>query len=277
MKVLTFSCLAALLSAVLFLPAHAEETTKPVPRTIDLFDAIEEGLLDVKVVTESSMNARITAKNISDVPLVVNLPSTFAAVPLQQFGDDFGVGGGGGGGGRRNRGGGSSRNSGSGGSNNNSGNQSSGGSFGNNNSGSSNRGGNNWSLAPEKVVREDVKTVCLEHGKREPSRHMKYELKPLESVTSSPEVQMLCELVGSGAVDQDAAQAAVWHYNNGLSWEELANKTLRRPGAYTESYFSRRQMAYAVALGQKVEEKVAEMEKSAQKSTPKHERSASEM
>ncbi len=51
---------------------------------------------------------------------------------------------------------------------------------------------------------------------------MRYELKPLATVTDKPEVQMLCELVGSGDVDQDAAQAAVWHYNNGLTWEELA-------------------------------------------------------
>lgn len=278
MRALTFVCVA--LWAALMIPAftNAEEAVSPVPRTVDLFDAIDQGLLEVKVVTESSMRAKITAKNISDIPLVVNLPPTFAAVPLQQFGDDFLGGGDGGGrrGGGRGRGGSSRGGSGGYGGGNNSGNQSSGGGWGNNNSGNNNnRGGNNWSLAPEKVVREEVRTVCLEHGKREPRRHMDYELRPLSDVTDKPEVEMLCELVGSGAVDQDAAQAAVWHYNNGLTWEELANKPYRRPGTRTQPYFSREQMMYAVTLSKKVEEKIAEMGEKPGEPAP--ERSASEM
>ena len=120
-------------------------------------------------------------------------------------------------------------------------------------------GGGMFSIAPEKTVRQDVKTVCLEHGKREPRSFMKYELKPLEAVTGKKEVHMLCAMVGRGEVDQQAAQAAVWHYNNDMSWEELANK-MHKPRVDAISYvpyFSQRQMAYAMTLGKKIEEKVA--------------------
>ena len=115
-----------------------------------------------------------------------------------------------------------------------------------------------FNIAPEKSVRQNVKTVCLEHGKREPRSFMKYELKPLEAVTDKKEVHMLCALVGRGEVDQKSAQAAVWHYNNGMTWEELAGKTHkpRIDSMYYVPYFSQQQMAYAMTLGKKIEEKV---------------------
>ncbi len=256
MKILSFSryagCLAALVMAVLVNSVCGAETSQPVPRTVGLFDAMKDGLIEVKVQTTNSLDAKITAKNISDVPLVVSLPKTFAAVPLQQFDGGYGTGGG-------------SRRSDRGGNNdNNNENQSTGGGF-NNSSGTG--GSGMWSLAPEKIVRENVKTVCLEHGKREPRRTQAYELKPLESVTDKPEVIKLCELVGNGAVDQDAAQAAVWHYNNGMSWEELANKTIQRPGSRRSFYFNRQQMMTAVSLGQNVEAAIAQEKQQKQKTT----------
>ena len=116
-----------------------------------------------------------------------------------------------------------------------------------------------WSIPPEKIVRQNVNMVCLEHGKREPARHMDYELRPLGSVTDKPEVHALCNLVGNGAVDQNAAQAAVWHYNSGLSWEELANKQHkpRIDSLNSVPYFSQEQMLYSMNLSKQNEDKIA--------------------
>ncbi|MDR2440219.1 MAG: hypothetical protein LBE12_12745 [Planctomycetaceae bacterium] len=236
-------------------------TTSKIPTEIGLFDAVKQNLIEAKITAKNSLEGRVTVKNKSGIPLRINLPETFAAVPLGQF-DDFG-GGGEGGGRRGGRGGSGSSRGGSGG-----GAQTTGGGFGGMGGMSGGMGG--WSIPPEKIIRQDVKMVCLEYGKREPARHMNYELRPLGSVTDKAEVHTLCNLVGSGVVDQQAAQAAVWHYNNGLSWEELANKQ-HKPRVDSPNqvpYFSQEQMFYAMNLGKQVEEKIAK-EKEADKNRKK--------
>lgn len=226
---------------------------------VEFFDAMKEGLIDASIITHSSLDARITVRNKTDKTLRVNLPENFAAVHVVKQGfDDFGGGGGGSSRGRGGRGGGQ--------------NQATGGGLG----GAGGGGGGQmgiFNLPPEKVLRQNVKTVCLEHGKREPARHLRYELRPLEEVTDKEEVHILCSLVGSGSVDQQSAQAAVWHYNNGLSWEELAAKQYkpRIDSSATVPYFNPRQILYAMNLGKKVEEKVAEMKKTEKKADqPSH-------
>jgi hypothetical protein len=226
--------------------------TSKIPAEIDFFDAIKQNLIEAKITTKNSMEGRVTVKNKSGVPLRVNLPKTFAAVPLGQF-DDLG-GSGDSGSGRRGSSSGGRSGSSRGGSG---GGQTTGGGFGGM-SGMSGSSGS-WSIPPEKIIRQDVKMVCLEYGKREPARHMNYVLQPLGSVTNKPEVHALCNLVGNGAVDQNAAQAAVWHYNNDLSWEELASKQHKpRIDALNQvPYFSQEQMIYAMNLGKIIEEKIA--------------------
>ncbi|MDR3196565.1 MAG: hypothetical protein LBU34_01745 [Planctomycetaceae bacterium] len=245
------------------------DTTSKIPTEIGLFDAVKQNLIEAKITARNSMEGRVTIKNKSGVPLRINLPETFAAVPLGQF-DDLGIGGGEGGGRRGGRSGGSSRGGGSGG-----GAQTTGGGFG---GGGMSGGMGGWSIPPEKILRQDVSMVCLEYGKREPARHMNYELRPLGSVTNKPEVHALCNLVGSGAVDQNAAQAAVWHYNNGLSWEELANKQHKpRVDSLNQvPYFSQEQMFYAMNLGKHIEEKIAK-EKEADKKNKKSSSYADEL
>ena len=66
--------------------------------------------------------------------------------------------------------------------------------------------------------------VCLEHGKAEPRAAIPYEIKPIDSVTDNPETQELCRMLGTGQINQRAAQVAVWHYNNSMSWHYLAGK-----------------------------------------------------
>jgi hypothetical protein len=249
---------------------QTKKNTAEPAASVDLFEAIDSGLVEARVVAENSLDGKIIFKNKTKEPLEVRLPETFAAVPLHQF-DDFAGGGAAGNGGTR--GGGNRNNNG-----NNGGNQMMGGGYGGGGYGSGMGGGMGgmWSVAsetldkpaitllPAKYVKKNIKTVCLEHGKKEPAKHIEYVLKPIDEalekgkIQNPEEVKLLCNLVGNGVVDQKAGQAAVWHYANGLSWEELAAKTRKKAGAPTQLYFSRQQMTYAVTLGKKVETQVAQ-------------------
>jgi hypothetical protein len=59
----------------------------------------------------------------------------------------------------------------------------------------------------------------------------------------------LCRLLGQGQVPQRAAQAAAWHLNNDISWQELANKMIKHLTGNDEPYFTQDELrtAYAVA------------------------------
>ncbi len=45
-------------------------------------------------------------------------------------------------------------------------------------------------------------------------------------------------MLGNGLINQRAAQAAAWHLENNMSWEELANKQIRHLNGIREPYFS---------------------------------------
>ncbi|PQO31773.1 hypothetical protein C5Y97_20415 [Blastopirellula marina] len=102
---------------------------------------------------------------------------------------------------------------------------------------------------PEKVQKIKVQGVCLDHGLEDPDPKIPYELKPIEAYTTKPGVAELCHLLGSGELNQRSAQAAAWHLNNGMSWEELANKRIHHLIGPDTPYFSRQelQVAYKAA------------------------------
>ncbi|MCH2369534.1 MAG: hypothetical protein MK324_03220 [Pirellulales bacterium] len=79
-------------------------------------------------------------------------------------------------------------------------------------------------IEPGKVRKFKVMTVCLEHGKKEPNPRVKYDIVPIESFTKKAEVIELCRMLGTGQMNQSAAQAAAWHFTDGLSWPELVHK-----------------------------------------------------
>jgi len=106
-------------------------------------------------------------------------------------------------------------------------------------------GGGFFNLEPNKMRRIKVMTVCLEHGKKEPSPRMEYDIVPIEWMTNKPEVIEICKMIGSGQLDQAAAQAATWHYTDNMSWQELAQKVGRiHLNGATEPYFLRQQMIW---------------------------------
>ena len=100
-----------------------------------------------------------------------------------------------------------------------------------------------FNVPPEKIAQFKVPTVCLEHGKPEPRPAIAYEIQPIESVTDKPEVQELCRMLGTGQINQRAAQVAAWNLNNGMSWQQLAAKQLQYANGASEPYFTPKKFA----------------------------------
>lgn len=210
----------------------------PDHETVEMFAAIEKGQIGVKLIPKDSTESRVLIENKTKQPLNVKLPEAFAGVPvLAQPGGVGGLGVGGGlGGGRNNNFGG--------------GNQGFGGGMGMmGGMGGMGMGmGGFMNVAPEKVGNLKVTTVCLEHGKNEPRPAMKYEIKPIEKFTDNKQVHELLRMLGSGRIDQRAAQVAAWHLNNNMSWQELAAKQLEHANRPSEPYFSPQQIQAGMKL-----------------------------
>jgi hypothetical protein len=75
---------------------------------------------------------------------------------------------------------------------------------------------------------------------------MKYEIKPIDSYVDRPAVIELIKAFGRGQLKHDAAQAAVWHLNNDIRWEELAAK--RKSTRSPQPYFSGVDLRMAVQI-----------------------------
>jgi len=235
----------ALLPGFALSAGPAAEAPEPAPETVEMFAAIEDGQIDVKLIPKDSTECRVLIENKTQKPLTVRLPEAFAGVPvLAQLGGLGGMGamggmgrGGGWGGGMGGMGGGM---------------QSFGGGMGGWGGGMGGWGGGMgmggmggmgfMNVPPEKVGKLKVTTVCLEHGKREPRAAMKYEIKPIEQFTDRKEVQELCRMLGRGMMPQRVAQVAAWHLANDMSWQELASKQLRFANGIRTPYFSSREI-----------------------------------
>ncbi|MDO4587817.1 MAG: hypothetical protein Q4C95_11040 [Planctomycetia bacterium] len=272
-------CLTLLLSLAFFFPltmnsakaANNKNQNEANAKRLNLFQAIEEGLVEVQLTPKNAMECSVSVKNNSKKHLLIDMPSTFAGVPVVaqpggrgMMGGMGGMGGmgamGGFGGlgemdamgiGGRNQdrmGGGLGSRSGSSG--NSGGNQSFGGGMGGGrSSGMGGRGGGMFSIAPEKTVREKVRTVCLEHGKKDPTPNVKYTMVPLETYTNSKTTQTLCSMLANEEIDQYALQAAVWNEENGLTFDEMAVKTTRNSGLeHPRPFFQAQQ----IVLGQQI-------------------------
>lgn len=251
------------LAAVLPLAVVQVKAAEPVDESqaVELFQAMEEGLVEVKLVPKNSLESSLSVTNKTNRPIVVDMPSAFAGVPVLAQPPMGGFGGGGFGGGpggggfgggafggddmgRGGRGGRGGMDSGRGGNSNSGGNQSIGGGMGGGRMGGmgggmgGRRGGGMFSIAPNKTHKEAVRTVCLEHGKKEPRSTVKYTIVPIDSYTDNKTTQVLCEMLGDKDLDQNAVQVAVWSAENGMTMEELAAKTRQTArNNPVESYF----------------------------------------
>ena len=180
---------------------------------VDIFDAVDAGQVDAKFVALNDHEAKLIVTNNTDKPVTLKMPEAFAGVPVAaQFG-------GGGGGGNRGGGGRTGGTSGGGG-----GQQSVGGGGGMMGGGGMGGGGGMFSVPPEKTTKVDLPIVCLDHGLRDPSSSAPYKMVRAEEHLDRPAVIELLKAYGRGELKRDAVQAATWHLNNDLSWEELAAK-----------------------------------------------------
>jgi len=244
--ILAPACVLLFAFQVLAAPRANSRTTKTKEDavTVELFDAIKSGDIEVRVIAKDAAAGNVLIKNKTAKPLSIKLPEAVAAVPVAaQFvpgGAIGGIGGPFGGGGMNGMMGGNGMN-GAGA------NQTLGGGFpgmnGGMNGGMNNGipfGGNGrgfnaglpgagfpgglFKVEPEKVGKLKMTSVCLEHGKPDPNPHIEYELRPLDEVAKDPRTIEAVRMLARGEIDQKSAQAAAWHLANGLTWEQLAGK-----------------------------------------------------
>ena len=250
MKRLRCCTLAFALLSCFFLGARTRSATptKPAAPAVDLFEAIESGDVEVKLILKDSTGGNVTIANKTKKPLTIKLPEAFAGVPVMaQFGGaGMGMGGmgmGGGGMGSGMGGGMQGFGGGMGGM---------GGGMGGMGGGMMGGGGGGFfNLAPEKVGKLKVVGVCLDHGKKDPNPRVTYELKPIETLVKDPQVVEVVKMVGSGEIRQHAGQAATWHLANGLTWQQLARKIgVKHLNGSTEPYFRHSDLNLAVRVAQ---------------------------
>jgi hypothetical protein len=229
MKIIT--TLAALLLAVSSLApnGHAVDT-KSVPPSdaVDFFQAVEDQQIDAKFIAKNDHEGRLLITNKTNRPINLKLPEAFAGVPLAQFGGGGGGGRGGGGGGFGGGGGGQQQQVGGGG-----------GGLGGGGQGGGGGGGGFFSVPPEETAKINFELVCLDHGLRSPNGSSAYRIVPATEHLD-PAVVELLKAFGRGELQRGAVQAAAWHLNSGLSWDELASKLqgTRRSGPNRAPYFT---------------------------------------
>jgi hypothetical protein len=233
-------------------------TPAATQQQIDLFDGMRDGQLAAKIVAMNDHLARLFIMNKTQQPLNIKLPEAFAAVPaLAQIG---------GGGGGRGGGSGGSRSSSSSGQN-----QSGGGGLGGGGGGGRGGGGGGglYSVPPEKSSEIDAPLLCLDHGLRDPSSSVPYKIVPAEEHIDRPAVIELLKAFGRGELQHGAAQAAAWHLNNDLTWDELAAKKQgTKRSMYRPPYFSTEQMKLAMEYATVAEFEAQEAEREKQHQKP---------
>ena len=255
LRVTLMMALAVGLPAAAMAKGGVSKTSKPADNheEIELFAAMASGDIEVELIPKDASKSTIRFTNKSGKPVSVKLPEAFAGVPvLAQIGGFGGGGlgggglGGGGFGGGGFGGGGGGGNQGFGGGFGGGGGGLGGGGLGGGGFGGGGLGGGFMNLAAEKVGTVRVNTFCLEHGKKDPNPHIKYELRPIEQFTDNKEVAEVCRMLATGELPQNTAQAAAWNLMDGLTWQELAAKDkVRRSNGYVEKWFSYDELALA--------------------------------
>ncbi len=216
--------------------AVPKEAAKEPANVVELFAGMESGEIEVKVFPKDATKGTVTIKNNTDKPLTIKVPAALAGVPVLAQGCGLGALGG------------------CGGNNNNNANQGFGGGMmggmGGMMGGMGGMGGF-FNVAPDKVAKVKLVTVCLDHGKDDPNPHIEYKLVPIESYVKDPAVTEVIKLMVAGKIDQHSAQAAAWHLQNGLTWQELATKIgTKHLNGTVEPYFTAVHLKRALAVTQ---------------------------
>ncbi len=249
-------------------PAITKPGYDPSARKVELFKAIEEGLVDVKLIQMNAKNGNLIIDNKGKEPLTIQLPEAFVGVHVlnQGFGGGGlgggGLGGGGLGGGQGGQQGGAQTTGGG------AGGQQGGGLGGGGLGGGGNAGGGGgfFSIPAEKRVRLPVRSVCLEYGKPEPNSKSPYNIREVETVSKDPVLKEMLGFVSSGRASENVAQAAAWHLANGKSWAELAAMKIDHVGAAATQMFSQYEISQAQMLVAASKQRAVDKEEARKKS-----------
>ncbi len=216
---------------------------------MDVFEGIEKGVLDVKMIPHDAMGGNVLVENKGDKPLNVDFPAAFVGKQIlkQGFGGQGGGGGFGGGGQQGGgQGGGGQQQQGGGGQG---GQQGGGGGFGGGGQqGGGGGGGGFFSVPTDRIIRFKYLAVCLEHGKADPSPRSVYRIAKVEEFSADPVLAETLKMVATGQLDPQAGQAATWHLTDKMSWEQLAAKSIPHIGKQPTPYFSAETLARARSI-----------------------------
>ena len=264
------------------LPTITKPSLNADAEQVELFAAMKEGSLEAWLIPEDEAKGYVFIENKSDAPLTIQMPTAFVGVQnLKQFlGNGNGNGNGnifggpnnqnaqnqGGLGGNQSVGGGTSQNQ-----NANIGNN---GPFGNGNNGNGNVGNNFFrpgapffSIPPQRRVRLEFNSVCLNHGLKTPSRLNRYHLVSVDEYTNNEQLKELLSWVATGKVPQKTAQAATWHLTDDMSAQDLIAKKEHHLGGAVTNYFSRRDVLQAKEMLDFVDQQIAERKKADKNAT----------
>lgn len=107
---------------------------------------------------------------------------------------------------------------------------------------------NFFSIPAAATVRLPFHSVCLEHGKATPTPRNTYQLVRTEQYSDKPELKAISRAIAEGKLDRQSIQAAAWHINSDMTWDQLAAKKFDRAAADNTPYFTRSQLAAARGL-----------------------------
>jgi hypothetical protein len=232
----------------------------PEHKTVDLFDGMASGELDVQLIAKDASRCRLLVTNRTPKPLNVRVPEVLGAAPVLAQAPVAPPGG---------------QNP-----SNSAVPQSLGLSMpgvpGAGPNAGANRGlwnvpnagrnpqaaplGGLFNLAPEAVGQFRLPSVCLEHGKPNPRPGIFYRLVALERLAPRPELAEVLRMLGRREVDQKIAQAAAWRLNNGMSWTEVAAVRIHHLVGPDEPFFTPAQIASAKRAVERAATLVAERE-----------------
>ena len=242
-----FCCVAGLaINTTLFAASPTQATrTTPLAEEVEFFVAMESGDIEATMIMSDATKGILMVKNRTTKPLTIKTPAALAGVPI--LAQRNGAGGIGGMGGGRNGGMG-----GMGGMQGMMGGMMGGGMMGGMGMGGMGMGGMGmggmFNIAPDKVQKVRLVAVCADHGLTDPSPRVPYKPIRAETYAKDSVVLGIVTLMCAGVLDQPAAQAAVWHLQNGLSWDELAQKIgIKHINGTTEPFFTQDQLQRAIA------------------------------
>jgi hypothetical protein len=231
-----FVCGILMFAACAAAPAAEPPSSAAASAVADVFDAEAANLVALRYIPNNARSAQVIVVNRTNRPLTLRMPASFVGVPVlaQMGGGGMGMAGGGGGGGAQATGGGM-------------GGGMAGGMRGGGMGGMGGMGGGGaFSIPPERSRSFRVPTVCLEHGKPEPSPNQAYKMIRTDSFSDDPKLAVVLESLGSGELPQKVAQAATWNIANGLSWERLSAEMIDHAGGVPdEPFFTRAELVTA--------------------------------